>query len=221
MRRTVLRSNPEYWDYSLPKQLEAYRNLQLPVSFCYFTLKNGLHVMYPGNNGVQVGYDGRTRPWYKAAEGKGATPVWVIPYQTVWKDTSKVVSCAMEIIGAREKVHGIAAVDIPIDVLAAVLSRNSARAVWTTERMLISEEGKIILSCTGNGKAFAMKELVNGAEFDFKIFSKMKHRRYGRIARQENGKEILWVYSFIPTAHWIYVEKIDMEQLLAFNSTIH
>lgn len=217
MRRTILKSNPEYWNYSTEQQLEAYRQLQLPVSFCYFTLKNGLHVMYPGNNGVPESYDGRTRPWYKAAEGRGANPVWVVPYHTVLSKSSGIISCAMEITGARDKVHGIVAVDIPISVLGKVLSLNPEKAAFTMERMLISENGEVILRTRGNGKAFAMDEEIGKKLFDVKIFSSMKHRRYGRIVKEKNGRDILWIYSFIPSAYWIYVEKIDMKKMLEVN----
>ena len=221
MRRTILKSNPEYWNYSPEQQLEAYRNLQLPVSFCYFTLKNGLHVMYPGNNGVPESYDGRLRPWYKAAEGRGATPVWVVPYHTVLSKSTGIISCAMEIVGARDKVHGIVAVDIPISVLGKALSLDPAKAAFTLERMIISENGEVILCSGSNGKKFVLDENISNKKFDIKIFSSMKHRRYGRIIRKKNGRDILWVYSFIPSAHWIYVEKIDMEKILEFNRTIH
>ena len=202
MRRTVMKSHPEYWNYSSEQQLEAYRKLQLPVSFCYFTLKNGLHVMYPGNDGVKDGYDGRNRPWYKAAEGHGAIPVWVVPYRTVFKQTFDVVSCAMEIVGAREKVHGTAAVDIPVKVLADVLCREPEKAACTVERLLVSSDGIIILRCTGGGAKF---------------FAAMKTKRYGRVIREERGKEFLWLYSFIPAAQWLYIEKIDLDKLMLFN----
>ena len=217
MRRTVLKSNPEYWNYSDEQRLEAYQNLQLPVSFCYFTLKNGLHVMYPGNNGVPESYDGRTRPWYKAAEGRGATPVWVVPYHTVLSKSSGIISCAMEIVGARDKVHGIVAVDIPISVLGKTLLLNPEKAAFTLERLLVSEDGEIILRATGNRKAFVMGEEIINKKFNLKIFASMKHRRYGRIIREKNGRKFLWVYSFIPSARWIYVEKIDMKKMLEFN----
>lgn len=220
MRRTVLKSNPEYWNYSTEQQLEAYRKLQLPVSFCYLTLKNGLHVMYPGNNGVPENYDGRTRPWYKAAAGRGATPVWVVPYHTVLSKSSGIISCAMEITGARDKVHGIVAVDIPISVLGKVLSLHPEKAAFTYERMIISENGEIILRTCSNGKAFVMDKEIKKKKFNVKIFSSMKHRRYGRIVREKNGKNILWVYSFIPAARWIYVEKIDMEKILELNRSV-
>jgi hypothetical protein len=217
MRRTVLKSNPEYWNYSTKQQLEAYRNLQLPVSFCYFTLKNGLHVMYPGNNGVPASYDGRTRPWYKAAEGLGATPVWVVPYHTVLSKSTPIVSCEMEIVGARENVHGVSAVDIPVKVLADVLCREPEKAACTTERLLVSSDGVIILRCTGDGEKFIPDIREKVRMFNLKIFADMKSRRYGRAIREERGKEFLWLYSFIPSAQWLYIEKIDLDKLMLFD----
>ena len=217
MRRTVLKSHPEYWNYTLEKQLEAYRNLQLPVSFCYFTLKNGLHVMFPGNNGVKDGFDGRTRPWYKAAAGRGAVPVWVVPYRTAFRQTFDVVSCAMEIVGARENVHGTAAVDIPVKVLANVLCREPEKAACTVERLLVSSDGVIILRCVGDGKKFVPDITEKVRMFNLKIFSDMKSKRYGRTIRDERGREFLWLYSFIPSAQWLYIEKIDLDKLMLFN----
>ena len=219
MRRTVLKSHPEYWNYSLEKQLEAYRNLQLPVSFCYFTLKNGLHVMYPGNDGIKDGFDGRTRPWYKAAAGRGAVPVWVVPYRTVFQQTFDVVSCAMEIVGMRENVHGTSAVDIPVKVLANVLCREPEKAAWTVERLLVSSDGIIILRCKGDGTAFVPDITEKVRRFNLKIFSDMKTKRYGRVIRDEKGKEFLWLYSFIPTAQWLYIEKIDLDKLMSFSAS--
>ena len=216
MRRTVLKSHPEYWNYTVEQQLEAYRNLQLPVSFCYFTLKNGLHVMFPGNDGVKDGFDGRTRPWYKAASGRGAIPVWVVPYRTVFKQTFDVVSCAMEIVGAREYVHGTSAIDIPVRVLADVLCREPEKAVCTVERLLVSSDGVIILRCMGDGTKFIPDITEKVRMFNLKIFDDMKSRRYGRVIREERGKEFLWLYSFIPSAQWLYIEKIDLDKLMVF-----
>ena len=221
MRRTVLKSHPEYWNYTAEQQLDAYRNLQLPVSFCYFTLKNGLHVMYPGNNGIVDGYDGRTRPWYKAAAGRGAIPVWVSPYQTAFKQTSNVVSCAMEIVGTQDKVHGTSAVDIPLKVLADVLCRDPEKAVCTVERLLVAADGQIILRCKGGEAKFVPDITDRIRMFNLKIFADMKTKRYGRTIRAERGKEYLWLYSFIPSAQWIYVEKIDLNKFIMLNRVIH
>lgn len=221
MQRTVLKSHPEYWNYTTEQQLDAYRNLQLPVSFCYFTLKNGLHVMYPGNNGITDGYDGRNRPWYKAAAGRGAIPVWVAPYQTAFNQTSNVVSCAMEIVGVKDKVHGTSAVDIPLKVLADVLCREPEKAVCTIERLLVAADGQIILRCIGGGARFVPDISEKIRRFNLKIFADMKTKRYGRTIRSERGREYLWLYSFIPTAQWIYVEKIDLNKFILLKRVLH
>ena len=53
--------------------------------------------------------------------------------------------------------------------------------------------------------------------FNLKIFADMKTKRYGRVIREERGKEFLWLYSFIPAAQWLYIEKIDLDKLMLFN----
>ena len=122
----------------------------------------------------------------------------------------------MEIVGAREYVHGTSAIDIPVRVLADVLCREPEKAVCTVERLLVSSDGVIILRCMGDGTKFIPDITEKVRMFNLKIFDDMKSRRYGRVIREERGKEFLWLYSFIPSAQWLYIEKIDLDKLMVF-----
>lgn len=218
MRRTVLRSLPGSGNISMSKLRKAYRQLQLPVSFCYFTLKNGLHVVYPGNDDIRNGYDGRKRPWYKLASGKGALPVWSVPYRTVLQENSHVLSCSMEIIGTGEKVHGVSGVDVPLKVIEDLILNAPDNSVFTLERLLITADGKLIIRCDGGKNGFISDRKTKRSQlFDNKILADMRTHRYGKLIRKEDGKEILWIFSLVPSAQWIYVEKIDLAKLMLVN----
>lgn len=220
MRRTVLRSQPGTGNVPFAKLQEAYRKLQLPVSFCYFTLANGLHVVYPGNDDIRNGYDGRTRPWYTLAAGKGALPVWSAPYRTVLEENSNVVSCSMEIIGAGDRFYGVSGVDVPLNVIENMVMNSPDNAAYTLERLLVTLDGRIVLRCTGDVNGFkAQLPDENSGGFSSRILADMRTHRYVRRIRYENGREILWIFSLIPSARWIYVEKIDLSRLMLFNRT--
>ena len=221
MRRTVLRSQPGSGNVPLAKLQEAYRKLQLPVSFCYFTLDNGLHVVYPGNDDIRNGYDGRKRPWYQLALGKGGFPVWGVPYRTILEENSNVVSCSMEIIGAGDKFYGVSGVDVPLKVIENTMMNSPDNAPYTLERLLITLDGKLVLRCTGgvNGFKVQLPDETSGV-FSSRILADMRTHRYGRRVLEENGKEILWIFSLIPSAKWIYIEKIDLSRLILFNRAV-
>lgn len=220
MRRTVLRSRPGTGNVPFVKLQDAYRKLQLPVSFCYFTLDNGLHVVYPGNDDIRNGYDGRKRPWYTLAVGKGAIPVWSVPYRTVLEENSNVVSCSMEIIGAGDKFYGVSGVDVPLKVIEKMVVNSPDNAAYTLERLLITQDGRMVLRCIGDVNGFKVREPdESSGVFSSRILADMRTHRYGRLVRDENGKEILWIFSLIPSAKWIYVEKIDLSRLILFNRT--
>lgn len=218
MRRTVLKSNPELLNASPSELVTAYRELKLPASFCYFTLNNGLHIVYPGNDDVQNGFDGRTRPWFKNAVGKGAVPVWTQPYLSVFKREIPVISCSMEIVGAGEKIHGVSGVDIPLTVIENMLMKDPGKAAYIKQRVLLSSDGKVIAAVTGNSGSFqTVTELPENISLSRKNFNRIRASRYGRIIREENGKEMLLVYSMVASAQWIYIEKIDLKKLLLFS----
>ena len=217
LRRTVLRSRPGSGTFSNAELMEEYRNLQLPVSFCYFTLTNGLHVVYPGNDDIRNGYDGRTRPWYKLALGKGARPVWSVPYRTILEENSSVVSCSMEIIGARDKVHGVSGVDVPLKVLENIMLSAPDNAIYTSERFLLTLDGRLIFRSLGRPSGFSAANDSEDTIFNNNILAEMRTHRYGRIVRNENGRDVLWIFSLIPSAQWIYVEKIDLAKLMLIN----
>ena len=217
LRRTVLRSRPGSGNVSNAELQEDYRNLRLPVSFCYFTLANGLHIVYPGNDDIRNGYDGRNRPWYKLALGKGGIPVWSVPYRTILEENSSVVSCSMEIIGAREKVHGVAGVDVPLKVLGNIMLSAPDNAIYTQERILTTLDGKLIFRSLGRPDGFTAANDAENTVFNNNILAEMRTHRYGRMVRNENGKDILWIFSLIPSAQWIYVEKIDLAKLMLIN----
>lgn len=218
MRRTVLKSNPELPNASSADLIKAYRELKLPVSFCYFTLTNGLHIVYPGNNEVKAGFDGRTRPWFKKVKGKGAVPVWTLPYLNAFKQETPVISCSMEIIGAREKLHGVSGVDIPLPVIENMLMKSPGKAAYIKERMLLSPDGKVIAAVTGTAGTFKVdNQLKRDSILNRKNLKLIQSSRYGRFLRTKNGKEELVVYSTVASAQWIYIEKIDLKKLLFFS----
>ena len=78
----------------------------------------------------------------------------------------------------------------------------------------------MVLRCIGGVNGFKGREPdESSGGFSSRILADMRTHRYGRLVRDENGKEILWIFSLIPSARWIYVEKIDLSRLILFNRT--
>lgn len=217
MRRTVLKSHPEMLNLPLSELVRTYQKMKLPISFCYFSLNNGLHVVFPGNNGAGRDFNGITRPWFTSARGHGATPVWGLPYNTVFDNVFPVISCSMEIVGAGEKIHGVSGIDIPLGIIDNVLTGNNDNASFTIKRMLIGTNGEIITACSGSRDGFKADPFTGKTGyFDSKLLAIMRSRRYGRMTGKADGKEILWVFSLIPSTQWFYVEKIALDDMLIF-----
>ena len=124
----------------------------------------------------------------------------------------------MEITGAGEKVHGVSGVDVPLTVIENIMCNTPDNSIYTIERHLVTTDGKTVIRCTGDRNGFK-KDNRNAVDqqFDSRILADMRTHRYGRRIRSENGKEMLWLFSLIPSAQWIYVEKIDLSKLLLVN----
>ena len=123
----------------------------------------------------------------------------------------------MEIIGAREKVHGVAGVDVPLKVLENIMLSAPDNAIYTQERILTTLDGKLIFRSLGRPDGFTAANDAENTVFNNNILAEMRTHRYGRMVRNENGKDILWIFSLIPSAQWIYVEKIDLAKLMLIN----
>ena len=109
-----------------------------------------------------------------------------------------------------------------ITVLAAMETGSSFEGMGAAREMHFSAlaEGAIfaviafIAAVTGNSGSFqTVTELPENISLSRKNFNRIRASRYGRIVREENGKEMLLVYSMVSSAQWIYIEKIDLKKL--------
>jgi sigma-B regulation protein RsbU (phosphoserine phosphatase) len=86
---------------------EIARGLGKTLHWAYISLKDGLHVSYPGHGGYPEGYDPRTRAWYQTATGDVA---WTLPM--VDATTGQVVMTASKRVRRPDgTVAGVAAMD--------------------------------------------------------------------------------------------------------------
>lgn len=202
------------------KNLTELRRLaekgELPVLWAYIGLSNGLFISMPGRDGFPPGYDPRLRPWYAAALPGNGEPVWGKPYFDAGTGGFGVITCSMLIRDFYGHDYGVAAVDVSFYHLIKLMRESSVRnSESVIYRALVDSEGNYLVG-TGQGipdKAMGRSPFIRNE----KIWREITHKRYGNITRNEDGRDVLTIYAYIPGLDWYYLEKFDLLRLLAQN----
>jgi sigma-B regulation protein RsbU (phosphoserine phosphatase) len=136
----------------LPVHKKLHIDLNDVIYWQYVSLKNGVHVAYPGHGGYPESYKPRKREWYVNAR-KTMSLYWSNPY--VDASTGQVImTCAMPVVDANGAFAGVAGLDV---LVSQILQGNNIAMQWsdTTESVLVQLLTNVEMSETV--KIMAMK----------------------------------------------------------------
>ncbi len=221
MQRTVLNSSLKSSIRNLKDGYRAFRANALPLISTFFSLKSGLHAVYPGKRDYSPDYDGRKREWYSTALNRHGACVWGKTYFNTGIKAVPLISCSMEILGRDGEHLGVTGVDLQLESAEKLLLQGQEAASYTLRRMLINKSGMIpVMAESRGGKLVPLRSIQNSngvcimPSFQWpKVLRKMRANPNGGVFSKEGERTILWVYSKIPSLGWIYAEKIDFNAL--------
>lgn len=111
----------------------------------YICLANGLHMSFPGKKGYPEGFDGRDRPWYRAAAESGG-PSWTGPDRDAPTGELRL-SCSAPVLARDGTILGVTGVDLSLKRGVALLEPPSELALGSRSALVAfgSEAGIEVL----------------------------------------------------------------------------
>lgn len=194
-----------------------------PKLWIHCGFEDGLYFCMPGYLDQPEKYDPRTRQWYIAAAKK--TPfddvIWSKPY--VDAVSKRLTITASLPIFVNKKLQGVIAVDNMLRYIARFMKNKGNTDAFLLEKAIIDGEGRIIL---GTREDYSVKDEMNDGEEkiyqsgnffdDEQTFKIIRQRKNGMLTiRTANDRNIVYLFYRINMHDWHYVEKIDLDMLLA------
>lgn len=215
--RATLLNGPVPGDPMAPPDDPAYRTMlvkqdRMPVRSVLVALADGLQVIYPASTGHES-YDGRTRPWYQAGMQQAGKNSWGTPYIDFGSEGHFVISCS-RMIGDR---LGVAALDVPLHFL--VERMQAEPPPYLLERMMVDAAGRVVVATSAAGNWQRVPIRSSGGEWVPQIFEEqsllkqMREKQIGALFSVHDGKTVLWCFWLIRSLNWLYIEKMDYNQL--------
>jgi|GEM_PF-525925 tRNA A-37 threonylcarbamoyl transferase component Bud32 len=206
---------PENTDAAEANQI--IRNVSKPsISRVYAGFQNGLHITYPSRASVNENYDPRDREWYKAALKTPRQAIWSSPYVDSGERKDIVITCARAIVDNFNRPLGVAGADIVLGQLLKILNETGNTGVFVKNKFLVDDTGRVIADSTG--KLLATRVGDDRLEFNqfpyAQFLPQMWEERNGWLFSEEDGVDYLYFYLEIESLHWLYIERIDFNQLL-------
>ena len=202
-------------------------NGQLPVRWAYAGLENGLFFTYPGRGKLAETYDPRARKWYKDALKKAGSPIWGKPYFNAGSKDQMVMTCSMEVRNLNQTL-GVVGMDVAMqDLVNYVSCHGNLEKDVLMKKYLLTFDGHVIIDI--NNKKLYQNDI--NVEYDLQgnilypkfpnmnVFNDMRNHSYGHSIKEENNRKILYTFFAIRSIKALYVEKLDLDALMALYET--
>lgn len=178
-----------------------------PLQWAYFALREGLLVVYPGQDAATLpaDYDPRQRPWYRDAAGK-IGKVWSSPYKDRLGQ-GLFLSCSTALLDEAGQVLGAAALDISLDHIIERFMKIPGQHV--RESFLLDQTGNIVVRSSDRQRDPDEVEARSASQPERyphpDIIADVQAGNFGYREIQQNDQEIWIVYDDIETVGWAYV----------------
>ncbi|QSH39985.1 serine/threonine protein kinase [Lentisphaerota bacterium ZTH] len=213
-KNVLFSSDPAIEDKPVSVAKDTIMYSGLPVSWIYIGLQDGLFMSYPGKGGYEEDYDPRQRPWYKVAFDREAA-VWSKPYLCA-SGQGIVIACTEGIFDLKQNFCGVISMDVSFNYITRHLFGNGRKC--DLKKYLLDQSGKIIVSTDYNKSvseaSITKNSFLNLKNFPFsKIFKQATANNGGLYRAGAAGKKYVFVFAYIPTVQWYYVEQISERDL--------
>lgn len=197
---------------------------QAPLfTWVYVCLGDGLLMTYPYHSDYPAGYDPRECPWYRAALAVPAgQAVWGDPYGGSDEHQRGVVTCSQAITTSAGDVIGVVGADIGVDTLVVMLSRTGNRGPFVKNKYLVNSTGMVVAQSGQHMLADRRQDHIgaNKVFHNQSLLRAMWLTRNGRIFTTEDKRQYFYFFMHIETLNWLYIERMDYQQLLGGRSQL-
>lgn len=185
-----------------------------PVSAVFIGFANGLEISFPYQTDYTDSFDPRQRPWYKAAvNAPDGVASWSEPYLHKGTEPTLMITCSVPLKNSEGKLLGVIGADMMPATLVNMVSHSGSLGSFITNRYLISGDGKIYAdSSAGNNLHKENGKAALSSFEDMMLFKKMWTLKNGRVFANPD-RSIVYFFQYIKSLNWLYVEKIDFENL--------
>ncbi|QGU96884.1 HAMP domain-containing protein [Clostridium bovifaecis] len=198
---------PTYINFakSLIKDIQKSDNDILNV---YFGTESGRFIIYP-ENAAGVGYNHKTRPWYKVALDKRGQVVITEPYKD--SQTGKAVVSIVKAVEKDGKVVGVVAMDISLETLSNQLSQIK---VGESGYVFISDNKGVII-------AHPQKEIIGKDEAaKLSVWNEIEKNTNGFARYDFQGKSKFSSYYTNEKTNWKLIASMNESELVNDTNSI-
>lgn len=179
-----------------------------PLKWAYFALREGLMVVYPGQNAADLpsDYDPRQHPWYRDAVRNNGK-FWSNPYQDQLGQ-GLLLSCSMPLFDQAGQLLGAAGIDISLDyVIERFMQLPGQQRV--RESFLLDQHGRIVVRSSDQQRDPSQIEARSTDQPELypypEIVAEIQASHTGYREIRQNDQAVWIVYDDIETLGWAYV----------------
>ncbi len=175
-------------------------------------LESGVTYRYPGLAEVRDGFDGRTRPWYRAAQDSRRA-VWGRPFVSAVDGAVKLpVSHAIRDPGG--PLLGVVSLTVKLNNLVRNLQSDHAGSA-VREVMLLDADGLVIAAASMLRPQAMDGDELNLVRFaDPQLFELLEERDVGHFETNAFGRPEIVAFDRVDPLGWVVVAIADAEALL-------
>lgn len=219
LRSAMLGSLKTVTDFDTKQADEIVRNkIKPPLSLLFVGFEDGFYIGYPYLIDYTPNFDPRTRGWYKDAKQEPSKAIWGLPYVDAGQLRDIVITCSKAVMDADGKFIGAAGIDVSLTMLLKLMEETGNHGDFIKNKILIDKEANIIADSSTQLNAVR----TGSDELEFKKFeatnlNEIWERKNGWFFQIENGVNYLYFFLEIQTTDWLYIERIDFEELMRTN----
>jgi len=206
-QRVLLRSHSEKRAVINPAMARrTIVEVDIPVSWAFVALDDGLLVSFPGHGGWPASHDARQAPWYTSAADE-QTPVWSGVSTHPVQGDQRVLTVSQALFDPAEEVLGVAGLHLSLPSLVDTMVPGELRDA-DIDVLLLDDAGRVVVhSDLGDGSEVALGE-------PFELPEVVEAVEQHRSGLHWVGSDEIVAYNRLTSNGWTYVMRGSAADLL-------
>lgn len=192
------------------------------VRWLYLGLANGLHLVYPGSGNYSKKFDVRTRNWYLQPKAHPDKFYWSAPYCDFGVNHEIILTGSRAIMSSDGHFLGAFGIDLSLQNIQNHFDKVGNNGEYVLGKYLITSNGDIVVQ---DGEAVGVmandNKIVRMDKSDIGLKKlpnylkiTMAEEKYGFIFCNERFRDVVYVYTYIPSIDSFLMEKLCIEPMI-------
>ena len=195
---------PSFSSMSDEERIRALAETGTPITRVLLTLESGVHVEYPGMEGLAPDFDGRKAPLYQRAKASSSV-VWGPPVPG--PKGSMVLPCATALRDGDGRLVGVVTFLVdPSRAMAAAIDAGNTQQIETS--LLVERTGRVLTQSSKDGAAKEPEVLGMNAVKDA-----ISRGETGYLETKRDGHDVLVTYQPLSSLDWYLVTIASVEKM--------